>query len=357
MKLVRRKLTSMSAIVLAIATVTAGAESPAPRTMVPSPAPQPNAAQKTVLDALATLNPKPIEKLSPVEARQQPLPGDGVKIVLEKQGKSTAPEPVGKVEDRQIEGAGGEIPIRIYWPAGAGPIPVVFYIHGGGWVIADLDAYDSSARALSNAARAIVVSSHYRQGPEHRFPAAHDDTFAAYQWTLKNAASLGGDQTKIAIAGESAGGNMAASISIRARDTGVQMPVHQVLVYPVAGMDLNTPSYQQNATAKPLNKAMVEWFVKHYQPQPRAGDVQFDLVNAKLEGLPPTTIINAEIDPLRSDGEMLAEKLRAAGVTVEQKTYAGVAHEFFGQGAVVPEAKTAVQQAAKALRPSFTAAR
>ena len=155
-------------------------------------APTPNPEMCAVLDALASLGGKPLETLTAAEARMQPTPADGVKMLLQQQGKSTSPEPVGDVEDRRIAGPGGEIPIRIYRPQGDGRFPLILYIHGGGWVIANLDTYDASARALTNAVQAVVVSTHYRQAPEHRYPAAHDDAFAAYQWTLKNAVSLTG---------------------------------------------------------------------------------------------------------------------------------------------------------------------
>lgn len=142
---------------------------------------------QAVLDQLAKLGPKPIETLSPAEARKQPTPADAVMALLKSQGKSTAPEAVGKVEDKTFPGPAGPVAIRIYTPAGTGPFPVVLYIHGGGWVIANLDTYDASARALTNAAQAVLVSTHYRQAPEHKFPAAHDDTWAAYEWVMKNA--------------------------------------------------------------------------------------------------------------------------------------------------------------------------
>jgi acetyl esterase/lipase len=186
----------------------------------------------------------------------------------------------------------------VYWPNGDGPFPVILYIHGGGWVIANLDTYDGSARGLTNAAKAVVVSTHYRQAPEHKYPAAHDDVFAAYQWTIKNAASLKGDPGRIAVAGESAGGNMAAVVSIRARDQKIAMPVHQLLVYPVAGSDTNTESYRENANAKPLNKPMMEWFAKHALSKSENKDPRIDLVHADLEGLAPglqatTTLIES----------------------------------------------------------------
>ncbi len=317
---------------------------------------QPDPEMKTVLDALASLGGKPTETLTPSEARKQPTPADAVKKVLQQQGKSTAPEAVGQVENRSVPGAGGQIPIRIYSPRGSGPFPVVFYIHGGGWVIADLDTYDASARALTNAAQAIVVSTHYRQGPEHKYPAAHDDVFAAYQWTVKNAAAVKGDTSRIAVAGESAGGNMAAVVSIRARDRHVQMPLHQLLVYPVAGTDMETESYRENASAKPLSKPMMAWFAKHYLGENAAkGNDEINLATRRdLKNLPSTTIITADIDPLRSEGQMLAKALEAAGVKVTSRNFEGSTHEFFGMGAVVPDAKEAVTFAAGELKKAFT---
>ena len=313
----------------------------------------PNAQMQEVLDAHAALKPKPITQLSAPEARKQPSPADAVKALLKKKGKSTTPEAVGKVANRSIDGpAGNKIPIRIYWPKGAGPFPVVLYIHGGGWVIADLDTYDASPRALANLAHAVVVSTHYRQGPEHKFPAAHDDTFAAYQWVLKNGAELKGDTQRVAVVGESAGGNMALAVALQARDKKIQMPAGLVLVYPVAGYDFNTPSYNENADAKPLNRDMMKWFFEKYMKN--ADDAKnpllVPLAHADLKGMPPTTVITAEIDPLRSEGQALAEKLKAAGVKVDSKNYPGVTHEFFGMAAVVDDAKQAEEQAAEGLK-------
>jgi acetyl esterase/lipase len=309
---------------------------------------------QTVLTELAALGPKPIPQLSAAEARKQPSPADAVKSLLKKQGKSTAPKAVGSVADRAIPGQGGPIPIRVYTPKGSGPFPVVVYYHGGGWVIANLDTYDASPRAIANLANAVVVSSHYRQGPEHKFPAAHEDAFTAYRWTLANAGSLKGDPTKVAVMGESAGGNLAASVAMMARDSGTQIPAYQVLVYPIAGFDTNTPSYQENAAAKPLNKPMMQWFFKQYLRTPEDGkNPLIDLVHADLKGLPATTVITAEIDPLRSEGKALADAMRAAGADVDYRNYEGSAHEFFGMGAVLDDAMAAQQQAAAGLKKGF----
>lgn len=321
--------------------------------MTASPEPQ----MQAVLDRLAALKPKPIETLTAGEARYQPAFVDALKntIQIKQRGAYPQPEAVGKVHDLMITGAAGQIPARIYTPAGTGPFPVIVYYHGGGWVIASINAYDASARALTNAARAVVISVEYRKGPEHKFPAAHDDAFAAYQWTLANAAGIGGDPRKIAVVGESAGGNLACNVSIMARDRSVQLPVHQVLVYPIANNDLNAPSVVENTSRSlPLRRAMIGWFLENYlNSQAESADPRIALVRANLRGLPPTTIINAQIDPLRSEGELLAERMRAAGVQVEQRTYDGVTHEFFGMGAVVDKAKQAVQQAATGLRSGF----
>ncbi len=256
--------------------------------------------------------------------------------------------------NRTIKGPGGSIPVRIYSPKGTGPFPVVVYYHGGGWVIADLDTYDATPRAIANLAQAVVVSSHYRQGPEHKFPAAHQDAFAAYQWTLANAKSIHGDPARVAVMGESAGGGLAGAVAIMARDSSVPLPVQQVLVYPIAGYDQSTPSYQENADAKPLNKPMMAWFFKQYLKSPADGrNPLIDLVHADLKGLPPATVINARIDPLRSDGERLAQALQAAGVATKQKTYDGVTHEFLGMASVLDEAKDAEQMAGDALKDAF----
>lgn len=315
---------------------------------------KPNQQMQAVLNELAALHPKPITQLSAPEARKQPSPADAVKALLKKQDKSTAPEPVASVVNRMIPGAAGPIPVRIYTPKGSGPFPVVVYYHGGGWVIANLDTYDSSPRALSNLAHAVIVSAHYRQGPEHKFPAAHQDAFAAYRWVVANAKSLKGDPSKVAVAGESAGGNLAAAVSMMARDSGAQLPVYQVLVYPIAGSDVNTPSYQENADAKPLNKPMMEWFFEKYLRTPEDGkNPLIDLVRADLKGLPAATVITDQIDPLRSEGKELADRLRDGGVDVDYKNYDGVTHEFFGMGAVVDDAKQAEQQAAAGLRKGF----
>ncbi|CAN5393633.1 N/A [soil metagenome] len=309
-----------------------------------------------VLDQLEALGPEPIPTLTPEEARQQPTPADAVMALLEARGESTAPMPVGNVENTTIPGPAGDIPVRIYTPEGSGPFPVVVYYHGGGWVIASPDVYDASARALTNAANAIVVSVEYRKAPAHPYPAAVDDAFAAFEWATENAESINGDPRNVAVAGESAGGNLAAVVSLRARDEGAQMPVHQLLVYPITNYAFDTPSYEENAMAMPLNRETMMWFFGHYLPNEEAGSDAYvsPLQADDLSGLPPATVILAEIDPLRSEGEAYAQRLSEAGVPVTVQLYTGVTHEFFGMGAVLDKADQAVAVAAQGLTSSFS---
>ena len=312
---------------------------------------------KKVLEELQALGGRPLALLPVGEARMQPTHADAVKRVLERQGKSTDPLPMASVETRMIPGGAGPIDARIYTPQIAGPrkgLPVVVYWRGGGFVVASLDTYDASARAIAKYSDAIVVSLDYRRAPEHRFPAAHEDAFAGYKWVVHHAQALGGDGKRFAVAGESAGANLAAYVSIMARDLGEQKPQHQLLVYPLAQADMHTKSYDDWAYAKPLDRASMVWFMDNYTNGPHdVKDPRLSLVDANLGGLPKTTIVLAEIDPLRTDGELLGAKLRAAGVEVKSKTYEGVTHEFFGMGAAVSDARDAEEWAGAQLKGAF----
>ncbi len=314
----------------------------------------PNSEMRAVLDELAALKGKPIETLTPKEARKQPTPADAVARLMKK--KDLKPEKVGDVDNRSINQKGKDIKIRVYTPEGPGPFPIIVYYHGGGFVIADLDTYDATPRALSNAVGAVVVSSHYRQGPEDKFPAAHDDAWSAYEWVLTNAKKIKGNASRVAVVGESAGGNLANAVSLIARDRKMALPIYQVLVYPVVDSDMTRPSYVENANAKPLNKPMMKWFFDHAATPADAKDPRLaPLATADLSSLPPTTLITAQIDPLRSEGEAYAKKLQAAGVKVNYRNFDGVTHEFFGMGAVVSEAKEALNLAATDLKSAFNA--
>ncbi len=309
---------------------------------------------QVVTDKLASYGDPAIETVSATQARTFHTPTDAVMDVM-KEHNITMPAPGCDTIGKEIPVSGGNIHARVYKPKGASAaLPVIVYYHGGGWVIANINVYGASAQSLCEQTGAVVVAVEYRQGPEHKFPTAHNDAFAAYQWVLKNAASLNVDTARIAVAGESAGGNLACNVSIMARDKGIKMPMHQLLVYPVANNDMNSESYLKYAAAKPLNKPMMEWFAKNYLPNmAAAADPRISLIKANLKGLPPTTIIAAEIDPLATEGKLLSDKLKEAGVTVDYKLYDGVVHEFFGMGTVIPKAKDAMALASRNLKGTW----
>lgn len=311
---------------------------------------------QAVLDALAAFDAPMISDVNPHIARQLPTPADAVVSVLAANGTGYIPEPVADVSHILIPGAEEDLLARIYTPEGEGPFPVVVYFHGGGWVIANINVYDSSPRAIANAAGAIVVSVAYRQSPEVPFPGPVEDAYAATQWVIENAASFNGDPARVAVAGESAGGNMATVVTLMARDRGGALPIYQVLIYPVTQLvNLDTPSYVENADAAPLSRASAEWFFNYYTPDPATREDPYasPLLAEDLSGLPPAIVITAQIDPLRSEGEDYANALTEAGVSVIYQNYEGVAHEFFGMGAVVPQALDAVALVGDGLRTAF----
>ncbi len=314
-----------------------------------------DADNQAVLDALKAMPLRPYHTLTPAEARLQPSFADGVRAVLVQQGRPTTPPPGVAVRDIMVQGGAGMIPARMYMPAGAArDLPVIVYFHGGGWVLADPMVYDASTRALAREAQAIVISVDYRRAPEAKFPAQHDDALASYRWVLANAGSIGGDPRRVALAGESAGGNLAVATAVAAREQGLQAPAHILSIYPIAGSDLNTASYQANANAMPLNRAAMGWFLHHTARTPAdLMDPRINLVAANLQGLAPVTIIAAEVDPLASEGMMLADRLRAAGVPVTRREFPGTTHEFFGGDAVIADARLAQRFAGAQLRAAF----
>jgi acetyl esterase/lipase len=341
----------------AIAQSTTSTNAPPPP-IPPRIAAQPPVAasdMQAVLNQLPMLGAKPIETLTPVKARIQPSAADAAHAVMRQKGLSTAPDPAVTTQDLPY----GSDPMqfaRIYKPVAAtgAPMPVIVYYHGGGWVIADVNTYDAAPRLLSKQLNAIVVSVEYRHAPEFKFPAQHDDAFAAYRWVLQNAQSWGGDTSKIALAGESAGGNLAVATAIYARDNNLTKPVHILSVYPIANSSMDLPSRKDSANAKPLNTAMLKWFGNYYtSSMADMQDPRLNLVGANLRGLPTTTIVNAQIDPLRSDGETLAAAMKSAGDKVEQRTFPGVTHEMFGMGAVVRGAYDANQYAIGRLKAAL----
>ena len=309
---------------------------------------------QTVLNKFASFDAKAVEKITAVEARQQPTIADAVKGVLADEKRDSTPTalvPGVTTRDITVPGAAGSLPATVYTPEGTGPFPVVLYFHGGGWVFADRKVYDGGARGISKQANAVVVSVDYRRAPENKFPAAHDDALAAYRWLSKNAASVNGDAKRLALAGESAGGNLAVATAVAAHKAGLTAPKHVLSVYPVAQSNTETESYRNYADAMPLNRPMMLWFIDNVTKGPAdVKDPRIDLVHADLKGLPPVTVINAEIDPLRDDGAQLEQALRTAGVSVERKVYPGVTHEFFGTAAVVKKAEEAQAYAGERLK-------
>jgi acetyl esterase/lipase len=308
-----------------------------------------------VIEKLQSYGTPPLHTLTAAQARMAPTPTDAVMDLIKENNIKVTPPDL-EINHKVIPGPSPEgILVRIYKPKkGTGPLPVIVYFHGGGWVIAGLDTYEPSAKALADKAGAIVVSVAYRQAPENMFPAAHEDAFAAYDWVLNNAGTLNGDHDRVAVAGESAGGNLAVAVALMAKERGVALPVHILSVYPIADGDVQSPTYDLYADAVPLNRPLMEWFFDKYKPDWKSEqNPLISLINADLSGLPPTTIINAEIDPLQHEGGVLAERMHAAGVEVTHKIYMGVTHEFFGMAAILEQAKQAQNLAASELKKSF----
>jgi len=320
---------------------------------------KPDAQMQAILDALKALEVKPFHTLTVPEARSQPSAADAARTVQREKKISPLPEAQLATKDIAIPTAAGALPARVYIPEGEGPFPVILYFHGGGWVVADINTYDATPRALALGSKAIVVSADYHHAPESKFPAQHDDAWAAYTWTVENVHTLNGDAKRIAVAGESAGANLAANVALMAKEKKTTMPVHQLLVYPIAGNDTNTPSYKENANAAPLGKADMDWFISHVFTSPdQTSDPRINLVGRDdLAGLPAATVVTAQIDPLRSEGQAYAEKMKAAGVDVNVIDVEGVTHEFFGMAKVVDKAKEAVDAANAELSAAFAEAK
>jgi acetyl esterase len=302
---------------------------------------------KLVLDALAAVTMPDPWTIEPAVFRAQV-----------REMRAAAPEePIGGVEDRSVPGPAGRVPVRVYTPLEPGrtALPVLAFFHGGGFVIGDLDSHDATCRALANAARCAVVAVDYRLAPEAKFPAAAEDCYAATCWIAANAADLGVDPARIAVGGDSAGGNLAAVTALLARDRSGPRLAHQLLVYPVIDCAFDTPSYRENAEGYFLTREMMRWFWHHYLEKPdHAADPYASPIRARsLAGLAPATVITAEYDPLRDEGEAYAARLLQAGVPTSLTRYDGVIHGFFGMGALIDKGRHAVAQAGRALREAF----
>ncbi len=308
-----------------------------------------------VIEQFQSYENPPFKGATGFQYRNIKLPANAVMDLLHKTGVKPMESKV-DISHKILPVSEEGVLVRMYKPKNAGKesLPVIVYYHGGGWVIADLDTYEATPMALAEKANAIVVSVAYRQGPENKFPAAHEDSFNAYKWVVENTAEIGGNPNMIATAGESAGGNLSVAVALMAKERGVKLPVHILSVYPIADGDIESPSYEKYANAVPLNKGFMKWFFDNYVPDwSTNNDPLINLIDADLSGLPATTIVNAEIDPLENEGKVLAEKMKAAGIDVERKMYEGVTHEFFGMAAVLEQAVEAQQFAVDRLKKSF----
>jgi len=264
------------------------------------------------------------------------------------------PQPVGSVRDHRL---GGSIPARAYTPkvSEAGPRPALVFYHGGGWVLGNLETIDGLCRRLANASGCVVVSVDYRLSPEAKFPAALDDCHQATRAVAAEAGSFGVDPGRIAVGGDSAGGNLAAAVAIRARDRGDLALAFQLLIYPIADFAFDTPSYLENAEGFGLTREAMIWYWDQYlaRPEDGASPLASPLRAADLAGLPPALVVTAEYDVLRDEGEAYAARLREAGVAVEVRRYPGQIHGFLQLADTFPSARDAVADAGRALRAAL----
>lgn len=266
-------------------------------------------------------------------------------------------EPVGEIDDRTIPGPAGELPVRIYRPDTTGPHPLLMLFHGGGWLIGDLDHEDPSARRMCNQVNVVVVSVDYRLAPEHRFPDAPNDCYAATVWAVENADELGVDSSRVAVTGTSAGGNLSAAVALMARDRGGPKLRHQVLFCPVIDHDFDRPSYSEHGESFALTQDSMRWFWKQYlgpDGEQNAHNPYASPIRAEsLAGLPDATIITAQYDPLVDEAFDYAEALKRAGVDTTYTKYSGMTHAFNELIGILDSARVAVDEACDRIRSSF----
>ena len=304
-----------------------------------------DAQARGLLDALAAQGLKGFEEMTVPESRETAYAFIGL------QGE---PEPVAEVWNETVPVAGGEIPVRIYKPAGAGPHPVIVYFHGGGFVFGDLEIVDKVCRSWSRAAQAAVVSVGYRMAPEYRYPTAAEDCYAATCWVAANAAKLGVDASRLATCGDSAGGNLATVVAMMARDRQGPKIVYQVLVYPVTDAVNEAPSYAENASGYLLTRNAMHWFFDHYFG--KEGDRKAPYASPRfgnLAGLPPATVVTAGFDPLRDEGDDYAAALAKAGVKVEHLPNPTMIHGFMWLMGAIGHTRGVYDRIGQTLRSVF----
>ena len=297
-----------------------------------------------VMEQVAALGFPAAHTVSPQEARAN----------AKLQARAPGPD-VANVADQTIPSPDGDVPVRIYTPEGDGPFPILAWFHGGAWVVGDLESADGVARSLCVGGQCLVVSVDYRLAPETKFPGPADDCWAAMTWAVENASSLNGDASRLAVGGDSAGGNLAAAMFLMAADRGGPAIALQVLIYPVTDVDFNTVSYDVNGEGYSLTKTTMQWYWDHYLSglEDASNPYAAPLQAKSLAGQPPALVITAEYDPLRDEGEAYAKRLQDAGVVATATRYDGVIHGFFTMGAVVDKGQQAVDEASAAIRNAF----
>ncbi len=303
---------------------------------------------QALIDSLAGT--KPVEEMTVQEMR------DG--MVERARLTGGEPQPVEQVLSSEVPGPAGPIPVRIYVPEGPAPKPGLVYFHGGGWARGNLDTHDILCRALANGGGCVVVSVDYRMAPEHTFPAAIEDSLAATRWVAEHAEQIGIDPTRLAVGGDSAGGNLAAAVALVLRDEGGPALVHQLLIYPVTDYNLDTRSYLDNAEGYNLTREAMRFYWRLYlRDESDAGDQRASPLRARhFANLPAAHVITAEFDPLRDEGRAYAERLRAGGTPTIYRDYAGMIHGFVTSAGVIDQGKQAIQDATAALREAFAGA-
>ena len=286
------------------------------------------------------------QDLSPTQARKQ---------MLDQSPPVQTALSVKKVVDRKIPGPDGEIPIRLYYPDGDAPFATLVYFHGGGWVIGDLDTHHGFCHALAKTSGCLVVAVDYRLAPEHRYPAAVEDAYAATTWVAENSELIQADPDRFAVCGDSAGGHLAAVVSLMARDRKGPRIDLQILIYPITDCSFDTPSYEENREGYMLTHDLMKWFWNHFiNIESEADDPYVSPLRAEsFRDLPPALILTAEYDPLRDEGDAYAEKLQGAGVNVTLTRYPGMIHAFIRMTAQLDKANVALGQVAGMLRSVF----
>ncbi|WP_169566052.1 alpha/beta hydrolase [Sneathiella limimaris] len=303
---------------------------------------------KWVLDIAIEAKVPPLEEMTATEA----------KAAYEERAQKLCLKdiPIGKTEDLDIPGPNGDIPLRIYTPVSGGEnLPVVVYYHGGGWVIGSRDSHDALCRQISNEGTFLVVSVDYRMGPEAPFPAAPTDCLAAYEWVLAHIANHGGNPKAVAVAGDSAGGNLSAVVSLMAREADLPIPAFQWLIYPATNMHMETESHEALAEGYFLTRDLMTWFQGHYLPSSKdRNDWRASpLLAESLKGLPPALVQTAGYDPLKDEGKAFADRLAEEGNTVAYTEYPGMIHGFINLGGAIDTANVAINEGVTALKAAF----